>query len=105
MTDQQISALINTLRFTNTITSLQKDILDTWNELQKTPFNFESAYNRIRNNNFSYPDVFPAISLMPKTVFKSAETLTQDDIIFTLNYQLKGLIAKEIVLQTNGKCF
>ena len=105
MTDQQISALINTLRFTNTITSLQKDILDTWNELQKKPFDFESAYNRIRNNNFCYPDVFTAISLMPNTVFKSVETLTQDDMIFTLNCQLKGLVAKEIMLQSNGNRF
>ena len=37
MTDQQISTLINVLRFTNQITPLQKDILDTWDELQKKP--------------------------------------------------------------------
>ena len=29
MTDQQISALINALRYTNQITPLQKDILET----------------------------------------------------------------------------
>ena len=37
MTDQQISALINALRYTNQITPLQKDILDTWDALQKNP--------------------------------------------------------------------
>ena len=43
MTDQQISALINALRYTNQITPLQKDILDTWDALQKKPFDADAA--------------------------------------------------------------
>lgn len=103
MTDQQISALVNVLRYANQITSLQKDILDTWDELQKKPFDAESAHRQIAANNFSHPDVFMAISALPGVVHKTAETLTQDDLIFTLRRQLDGLAAKEMGAQANGK--
>lgn len=79
MTDQQISTLINVLRFTNQITPLQKDILDTWDELQKKPLDTDSAHKQITSNNFSHPDIFMAISSMPGVVQKTAADLTQDD--------------------------
>ena len=47
MTDQQISAIINALRYTNRITPLQKDILDTWDTLHKNPFDTDSAHKQI----------------------------------------------------------
>ena len=58
MTDQQISAIINALRYTNRITPLQKDILDTWDTLHKNPFDTESAHKQIVSNNESHPDIF-----------------------------------------------
>ena len=102
MTDQQISALVNALRYTNQITPLQKDILDTWAELQKKPFDAESAHRQIASNNFSHPDVFMTITAIPGIVQKSAMDLTQDDMIFTLHRQLDGLAAKEMGDQANG---
>lgn len=102
MTDQQISTLVNVLRYSKQITSLQKDILDTWDELQKKPFDAESAHRQIASNNFSHPDVFMAITAMPGIVQKSAMDLTQDDMIFTLHRQLDGLAAKEMGDRANG---
>ena len=102
MTDQQISALIDVLRYTNQITPLQKDILDTWDELQKKPFDAESAHKQIFSNNISHPDIFMAISALPGVVQKTVETLTQDDMVFTLRRQLEGLFAKEMEGQFNG---
>ena len=102
MTDHQISTLINALRYTNQITPLQKDILDTWAELQKKPFDAESAHRQIASNNFSHPDVFMTITAIPGIVQKSAMDLTQDDMIFTLHRQLDGLAAKEMGDRANG---
>lgn len=102
MTDHQISTLINALRYTNQITPLQKDILDTWDELQKKPFDTDSARRQIASNNFSHPDIFMAISVMPGIVQKTAADLTQNDMIFTLRRQLDGLAAKELEAQANG---
>ncbi len=102
MNDKQIEILIDTLRASNNITPLQKDILDTWHELQKNPFDEGSAYKQIANNNFSHPDVFMAINAMPGVVYKPAETLTRNDIVFTLHHQLQGLVAKEMEARANG---
>ena len=102
MTDQQISALIHVLRYMNQITPLQKDILDTWDELQKESFDAESAHKQIFSNNISHPDVFMAISAMPGIVQKTAADLTKDDMIFTLRRQLDGLATKEMEAHVNG---
>ena len=76
-----------------------KDILDTWDELQKNPFDAESAYKQILSNNYSNPDVFMTISILPGIIQKTSVELTQDDMIFTLQRQLEGLVAKETGLQ------
>ena len=39
------SILINLLRTKQIVTPLEKDILDTWNELQKTPFDMDSSHD------------------------------------------------------------
>lgn len=101
MTDQQISAIINALRFANEISPLQKDILDTWNTLHRIPFNAESAHKQIFSNNINHPDINLIISMEPGVVRKSAETLTQDDMVFTLFRQLEGLVAKEMAIHGN----
>ena len=102
MTDQQISAIINALRFANKISPLQKDILDTWNTLHRIPFDAVSAHKQILSNNINHPDIFLTISMEPGIVQKSTETLTKDDMIFTLRCQLEGLVAKEMATHANG---
>lgn len=102
MTDQQISALINVLRYTNQITPLQKDILDTWDELQKKPFDAESARKQIVSNNKNHPDILAAIQLTPGVIQKPFDAVTQEDMIFNLRRQLEGLVAKEMEGHVNG---
>ena len=102
MTEQQISALINVLRYTNRITPLQKDILDTWDELQKKPFDTDAARRQIVSNNVNHPDLFAAISVMPGVIQKPFDAVTQEDMIFNLRRQLDGLAAKEMEAHING---
>ena len=102
MTDQQISALINALRYTNQITPLQKDILDTWDALQKKPFDADAAHRQIGFNNMNHPDLFAAISAMPDVIQKPFDAVTQEDMIFNLRRQLDGLAAKEMEAHING---
>lgn len=102
MTDQQISAIINMLRFKNEVSPLEKDILDTWNTLHRIPFDAETAHKQIFSNNTNHLDICMAITAMPGTIYKSAEALTQEDMIFTLRCQLDGLVAKEIETQAKG---
>lgn len=101
MTDQ-ISALINVLRYTNRITPLQKDILATWDALQKKPFDTDTAHRQIVSNNVNHPDLFAAISAMPDVIQKPFDAVTQEDMIFNLRRQLEGLVAKEMEGHVNG---
>lgn len=102
MTDQQISALVNALRYTKQITPRQKDILDTWDALQKKPFDTDTAYRQIVSNNMNHPDLFVAISAMPDVIQKPFDAVTQEDMIFNLRRQLEGLAAKEMEAHING---
>lgn len=102
MTDQQISALINALRYTKQITPRQKDILDTWDALQKKPFDTDTAYRQIVSNNMNHPDLFVAISAMPDVIQKPFDAVTQEDMIFNLRRQLEALAAKEMEAHING---
>lgn len=94
MNNPQISILISTLRASKMITSLQKDILDTWDVLNEKPFDAAKAQRQMRLNNISYPDMIVTIGSMPGVVYKSSDTLTENDIRFTLGKQLEVLIAK-----------
>lgn len=51
--------LIEWLHQKKSITSLEKDILDTWNELQKSPFDRSSAQRQIMQNNAKHPRFEP----------------------------------------------
>ena len=89
------SLLIEGLRQARCITPLEKDILDTWNELQKSPFDRSSAKRQIRQNNAKHPEIFVAIAALPATETRPFEQATDSDIRYHLETQLAALAAKE----------
>lgn len=62
--------LIEWLHQEKSITPLEKDILDTWNELQKSPFDRSSAQRQIMQNNAKYPEILFTIQALPTTVVR-----------------------------------
>ena len=60
--------LITFLQEKQYLTDLEKDILDTWNELQKNPFDRSAAQRQVLQNDAKYPEIFFAIKSMPTTV-------------------------------------
>ena len=64
------SILINLLRTKQIVTPLEKDILDTWNELQKTPFDMDSSQRQILSNAISHPDIAVKVTTLPTTTSK-----------------------------------
>lgn len=95
MKDQAIDLVINLLRAKDQITSLEKDILDTHHELNKQPFDMNSAYHQIQSNDISHPDVWAAVSALPTTGQKKATELTENDLRYVLSRQLSFLLEKE----------
>ena len=89
------SLLIAYLRQKQYITDLEKDILDTWNELQKTPFDYRSTQMQVMKNDAKYPTVSTEIAALLTTVPKPIEQFTEADIRYNLTMQLVALAAKE----------
>lgn len=87
--------LIAALKVKPYLTDLEKDILDTWNEIQKKPFDRVSAQRQVIQNNVKYPDIFAAISACPTVNIRPFTQVTQSDIQYNLKEQLTALALKE----------
>jgi site-specific DNA-adenine methylase len=87
--------LITFLQEKQYLTDLEKDILDTWNELQKNPFDCSATQRQVLQNDAKYPEIFFAIKSMPTTVPRPIERMTEFDIRYNLENQLAALAAKE----------
>ena len=91
----KISIIIDILKNKQLITPLEKDILDTWNEYQKNPFDMDSANRQIVSNNINPPDIFTKITALPTTVSKPKGQITESDLRYILWEQLVFLVNKE----------
>ena len=89
------SFLIEYLKQKQYLTDLEKDILDTWNELQKNPFDRSAAQKQVIQNNAKHPEIFVAIAALPATETRPFEQATDSDIRYILEKQLAALAAKE----------
>lgn len=98
-----VSVLIEMLNAKKIITPLEKDILDTWNELHKSPFSMESAERQVAMNDANYKDIFDKIAALPTTVPKPRYAITEADIRYNLTNQLGMLIQKEWNTQNGDK--
>ena len=96
------SIMIEMLKQKKYITPLEKDILDTWNELQKYPFDMDSSEHQIISNDINHPKVAAMVTAMPTTVPKPREQITETDLRYLLTMQLSGLIEKEREETRNG---
>ena len=89
------SFLIEYLKQKQYLTDLEKDILDTWNELQKNPFDRSAAQKQVVQNNAKHPEIFVAIAALPATETRPFEQATDSDIRYNLEKQIAALAAKE----------
>ncbi len=95
------SLLITALRQKVVITDLEKDILDTWNELQKNPIDRFAMQKQVTQNNAKHPEILAAIKALPTTVVRPFDQVTESDIRYNLGKQLEALAVKE-AWPTNG---
>lgn len=89
------SFLIEYLKQKQYLTDLEKDILDTWNELQKNSFDRSAAQKQVIQNNAKHPEIFVAIAALPATETRPFEQATDSDIRYNLEKQLAALAVKE----------
>ena len=83
------SLLFACLKEKEYLTDLEKDILDTWNEIQKVPFDRASAQGQVIQNALKYPELLAVII----AVYSSTQGTV--DIRDILEKQLMVLLVKE----------
>lgn len=99
-----VRALVSELAIKDKRTSLEKDIIDTWNELYKQPFDEKSAQEQVDSNDITHPDICLAIAAMPTTTrVPRTYQPTEADIKYNLKNQLILLAGKEWEAQHYGK--
>ena len=81
--------LIAALKVKPYLTDLEKDILDTWNEIQKVPFDRVSAQGQVIQNALKYPELLAVII----AVYSSTQGTV--DIRDNLEKQRMVLLVKE----------
>ena len=99
----KISILIEFLKSQRMITTLEKDILDTWNEYQKNPFDMDSANRQIALNYGNHSDIYEKVNSLPTTVSKPRNQITEIDLRYVLGEQLLFLVDKRNEENKNGK--
>ena len=96
MNNMKIKTLIEYLKQKQFITDLEKDILDSWNELQKQPFDRQGIEKKIMENNEKYREIFVVISTTPGIIKKPFVQVTNEDVRKNLIMQIEFLCAKEM---------
>lgn len=94
MEKQHFELFIAGLYAKGNLTPLEKDVADTWKELQLNPFDVRSASQQILKNNLNHPEVFAAVMAKPTTVQKRMEDVDENDLKYNLRSQLELLVIK-----------
>lgn len=96
MNNVEVKILIEYLKQKQFITDLEKDILDSWNELQKQPFDRHEIEKKITENNAKYPEIFVEISTTPGITTKPFKQVTDGEVRENLLMQVELLCVKKI---------
>lgn len=96
MNNMEVKILIEYLKQKQFITELEKDILDSWNELQKQPFDRKEIEKKITENNVKYPEIFVQISTTPGITTKPFIQVTDGEVRKNLFMQVELLCVKKI---------
>lgn len=97
------SLVLELLKQRGAITPLEQDILDTYHELSKNPFDMKSAHQQVQKNDANHLDICIQISVLPTTVTKPLQAITEEDIKYNLSCQLSMLTGKEWDMLQHGQ--
>lgn len=97
------SLITELLKSKGVLTPLEQDILDTYNELSKNPFERDSAIRQSQKNNLNHLDIFVKISASPTTVVKPWAAASDEDVYSNLTIQLGALVERELEAYNHGQ--
>ena len=95
LTDNQKHILIETIKALSNPSELEKDILDTIEEISKQFLNMDHAQARIALTYGKHPELYAKVTALPTTVLKASEQINETDLRYILHMQLDFLLEKE----------
>ncbi len=95
LTDNQKHLLIETVKQLTNPSELEKDILNTIEELSKQYLNMEHAQARIGFTYGRHADLYAKVNALPTTVQKRSDQISEMDLRYILKMQLYFLLEKE----------
>lgn len=95
MTDKQKHTIIEAIKELSNPTELEKDILDTIEELSKQSLDMAHAQARITMLDSKYQDLYEKVTALPSTVQKPSWQINETDLWYILRMQLNFLLEKE----------
>ena len=98
-----ISLILEILKQKQVITPLEQDILDTYHEWNKKPFERDAAIRQCQKNNINHPGIFEEISANPTTVVKPWAVASDEDVYSNLMSQLGALAKREQEVLKRGQ--
>ena len=98
-----VNLILETLKQKQFITPLEQDILDTYHELDKKPFERDSAIRQSQKNNINHPDIFEEMSTKPTAVLKPWAVASDEDVYSNLANQLEALVERELEVLTRAQ--
>ena len=98
-----VNLILETLRQKQFITPLEQDILDTCHELDKKPFERDSAIRQSQKNNINHPDIFDKMSTKPTIVLKPWAVASDEDVYSNLMSQLGVLTEQDLEVLKRGQ--
>ncbi len=102
MTDEQVTIIKNAIKekVKESLSDLEKDILDTADEILKKPFDYNSASLRLSINFMKYRIVDWVRESQPQAQWKTLSN--EDEVLDNLRLQLAYLYKKYTGEQNNG---
>lgn len=97
------SLIVEMLKQKQVLSTLEQDILDTYDELSKRPFERDSAIRQSQKNNINHPDIFVEISTNPTTILKPWAVASDNDVYSNLMSQLGALTERELEVSKCGQ--
>lgn len=89
-----LQEILDKIKQKRVVSDLDKDLLSTIEEYVKTPFDRKSAEEKIKENNYKYPDIFVSISALPDIENKPFDMVTDFEVYHNLYLQIVALWGK-----------
>ena len=95
LTDEQKHMIVETIKQLTNPSELEKDILDTIEEISKQHLNMNHAQTRIVLTYKNHEDLYAKVNALPTTVQKRHDQIGEMDLRYILQMQLDFLLEKE----------